>query len=83
MITGTTQRYMLGPESIYLHAEEKAPTFPHSKVDLPTSTMELFLFGSDFGKCNSVWWKGFAQSHFSHGFFRLHRGVLCLGLKYL
>ena len=55
MIMGTTLRYTLGPESLYLHAEEKAPTFPHSEVDVPKFTVELFLFDSDFGKCNSVW----------------------------
>ena len=55
MITGTTRRYTLDPENLFLHTKEKAPTFPHSEVDVPTSTVELFPFDSDFGKCNSVW----------------------------
>ena len=51
MITRTTQSYTLGPESLYLHAEEKA--FPDSEMDVPTSTMDLSPFDLDFGKCNS------------------------------
>ena len=83
MITGTTQRHTLGLENLYLHAVEKAPTYTVSKVDVPTSTVELSHFDLGFGKCNSLRQKGFAQSLFSHGFFRLDSGVLCLGLKRL
>ena len=83
MIPGTTQRYTQGPESLYLHAEEKALTFPGSKVDVPPSKVELSPFDCGFGKCNRVWWKGFAQSLFSNGFYSLHFGGLCLGPKHL